>query len=88
MPCVYCNIVNRLCFWGSRPEAAWKRPILFLLSVVTVVGSSWVLWAFRSRPDAFILLVLAGAFVMVGALSVLVSIRGCNACVARLFGEI
>lgn len=88
MLCPYCSIVNRLCFWGPRPDAKWKRPILLLSAVVIGAGCSWVIWQFRSRPDALVLLMLAAFFVAVAALSILVSIHGCNACVARLFGEV
>lgn len=88
MACQYCSTINRLCFWGPRPEAGWKRPVLLLCSVAIVAGCSWVLWQFGSRPDAFLLLILSACIAGVGGLGILVCIHGCNACVARLFGEV
>jgi hypothetical protein len=88
MPCAYCKTVNRLCFWGPRQEARWKRPILLLCSITLALGFGAICWLFRSRPDALMLLVLSASLALAGGLGALVSVHGCDACVARLFGEV
>lgn len=88
MPCAYCKTVNRLCFWGPRAEAGWKRPVLLLCSLILALGFGALIWLFRDRVDALHFLVLAGIIALAGIIGIFVSLRGCNACVARLFGEV
>jgi peptidoglycan/LPS O-acetylase OafA/YrhL len=87
MSCACCKSVNTICFWGPRRPARWKRPVLFVLSLVAVVGLSALIWTFKARPDALFFNGLAAIFVLAGLLSVVVAVRGCDACVARLLGE-
>ena len=87
-PCSYCKVINKICFWGPRPEAMWKRPALLLFSVLLVVGFGVLAWWLVQRPDNGLIVILSSLLSLVGALGVAVSMRGCNACVARLFGEV
>lgn len=88
MSCAYCKTVNRLCFWGPRREASWKRPVLLLCSLALALGFGVLSWMLRSRPDAVLFLLLAVPLTLAGVFGAAVSVRGCNACVARLFGEV
>jgi hypothetical protein len=88
MPCAYCKPVNTICFWGPRPERPWKRPVLLVLSLILGVGFGSLLWLLQDRPDYVLFFAIGAPFTAVAALSVLVSVKGCSACVARLLGEV
>ena len=88
MSCSYCTVVNKLCFWGPRPEKEWKRPSLFLGSLLLCGGFGYLLWLLLGHENYFFFAVLAVPLVAGSVLGIVVAVRGCNACVARLFGEI
>ncbi len=87
-PCRYCTIVNTICFWGERPQAGWKRPLLLVLSLLINIGlaaSMIMAWA-QAATHAFFLLLALGLW-LVSLLGILVAWHGCDACVARLMGD-
>ncbi len=88
MSCGYCTLVNKLCFWGSRPEKDWKRPSLFFASLLLGGGFGYLLWLLRSHENYAFFASLAVPLVAGSVLGIVVAVRGCNACVARLLGEI
>lgn len=88
MMCAFCRTTNAICFWGPRPEAAWKRPLLALLSLALSSGCGELIWVFHDRRGSLPTLAIAAALMALGVYSLCVSMRGCNACVARLFGEV
>jgi hypothetical protein len=83
--CPVHHIVNSVCFWGPRPEKAWKRPLTALLSIPLIALGIAVIWL-TDDPGVFGwslgLMVTA-----MGFLGVTVAIVGCDACVARTFGD-
>lgn len=86
MPCRFCGTVNTLCYWGPRPVKAWKRPALLVGSVPIIVGSLAIAWAIFGQS---IIGVILGLFMSaVGAFRVVISLFGCDECVARFFGDI
>lgn len=87
MSCAYCRTVNTVCFWGPMKEKPWKRPALFVLSVLGSAGFGALLWLSWVNPEGIPLMALAGFLVAASILGILVSLHGCNACVARLFGS-
>jgi len=83
--CALCRIVAKVCFWGPRPERTWKRPILFVASLlITALGA--VVFA-PNLPNHLGLYALFGFVFLMGIFGIVVSIWGCNACVARVFGD-
>jgi hypothetical protein len=69
------------------PEKKWKRPVLLVLSLVGAIGFGALLWlAWTKATLGFGLLAIALTAVFL--LGVAVSLNGCNACVARLFGSV
>jgi len=87
--CATCKIVNKVCFWGEMPQKKWKRPALFILSIVLLVGGSY-LYSINEHPSShepftLVLLLLAVSILLFG---LLVSVIGCNSCVARIFGNV
>jgi hypothetical protein len=87
MPCPYCKTVNTVCFWGPMSEKPCKRPVLLVLALLGVVGFGALLWLAWSKAASVLFIALACLLVAVSVLGVLVSLKGCNACVARLFGS-
>jgi hypothetical protein len=90
--CHYRPIVARLAFWGPRRPAQWKRPVLFGCSLAGALGIGWILWTFRGRWAVWgrddLVFTLGVALLLLSILGLVVSIRACDACVARLCGDL
>ncbi len=86
--CTYCGIVNGVCFWGPYPEAHWKRPVLLLCAVLLLAGTATLFWLFHDNKNVTVLYVLGIPLAMLATLGLLVAARGCDACVARMFGSV
>lgn len=86
--CMYCKPVQRIAFWGALPEARWKRPVLLLLSVLLGGGIAWLTWRLHGDPKYTYFPLLSVPLAILTFLGLLVSINGCNACVARLMGDV
>jgi hypothetical protein len=86
--CPYCKVVNAICYWGPRPYAKWKRWVLLACAVPFAVSVPAALWLFGwTEVDMGTSALLAPLFLL-GILGVLVATHGCDACVARMFGEL
>jgi hypothetical protein len=87
MRCRFCSVVNTLCFWGPRPEQRWKRPWLFAICAVSLIV---LLTAVSMSREESVLVsyVFGPVLIAFSAWGIVVSIGGCDACVARLFGEL
>lgn len=84
--CKLCPLVAKLSFWGPRPERKWKRPGLFIASVLIAALSAFV---FVTRVSDFApTYALFAVLFVVGVFGITVSVFGCNACVARAFGDL
>jgi len=86
--CSYCKVVNTICFWGPRPQASWKRPVLVLCALPFFIGIPALFWVFLGRQEIGVLWLLGIPLFLLSVLGLLVALRGCNACVSRLFGEL
>ena len=85
-----CRPVRVLCFWGPRAEKKWKRPVLFLCSVPILALGLVPLFLPLAQGTVLQLLglyVLFGFILFIAVLGILVSLFGCNACVARLMAD-
>ena len=85
--CQFCPVVAKIAFWGPRPVRSWKRPVLFVfaLAILLVSGALIVIVPGPLSPFTwFGFVVLA----LVCILGLSTSIKGCDACVARLFGDL
>jgi hypothetical protein len=87
--CAYCNAVTHVCFWGPRPHAKWKRPVLLVASGVFAVGIPIVLvMTWKGATAGALTILLLGALVFAASsLGALVALTGCDACVARILGD-
>ncbi len=86
--CPTCKTVDVICFWGEMPESKWKRPFIFIASVLMLTGLTY--WQFfSSDPEAsetgakVISIIVALMFLV----ALVTSIFGCNKCVAKVCGS-
>jgi hypothetical protein len=86
--CNYCRIVQFVAFWGPQREATWKRPVLFICSLALVGVFAFATWVQLGQGESKVFVVLSVLLAALGFLGVLVALKGCNACVARLFGRV
>ncbi len=92
-PCPYCRPVNTLCFWGPRPQARWKRPALGLLSLLVNIGliALFIMlpagWSAGNLTSLMFLLLIVLIW-LASCLGVAVALFACDACVARLWGNV
>ena len=75
------------CFWGPRPEARWKRPVLLVISAGLTASIAALLWVCLDRADSGPLYLLGVPMLALSVLGLFVAIWGCATCVARLLGE-
>jgi hypothetical protein len=86
--CPTCKVVNTVCFWGEMPERKWKRPFVFVVSLLVLVGLTY--WQFFSTdPEAMetgakVISVVVGLMFLLGLIS---SVFGCEKCVAKVCGS-
>jgi hypothetical protein len=85
--CSYCRVVQFIAFWGPLREAKWKRPALLICSFLLGGGSAFVTWMLYGQEEYKFFPLLFVPLSALGFLGVLVAFNGCDACVARLFGN-
>jgi hypothetical protein len=85
--CPLCPVVARIAFWGPRPERSWKRPALFVFSLAILLVLGWLVVVVPGPHGAITWLGLV-VLALISVLGLSTSIRGCDACVARLFGDL
>lgn len=87
--CAHCWWINKLCFWGSRPPAQWKRPALLAVSLLGVVLACMSIVSYLlDAGDYFGMLFAVLVLGTLSWLGLIIGARGCDACVARLMGNI
>ncbi len=89
LTCSTCALVNTLCFWGDIPAKKWKRPALAILSIVILSGGGYLFsTSWSSTLQSPIVLLLTLVLVVLFTFSLILSIIGCDKCVAKIFGKI
>jgi len=71
---------------ASRGFVEARGPLFCALPFV--IGIPYLLWVFWERPNTGALWLLGVPLFLASVLGILVGFRGCNACVARLCGEL
>ena len=82
--CRYCGVVNRVCYGGPQRQAAWKRPLLVIISTLITVGVASFFFLAYDRPGVLFLYLFGTPLLAMSVMGLLVGIKGCEACVARL----
>jgi len=85
--CSCCQVVQFIAFWGALREAVWKRPVLFIFSLALGAGFAFATWVQLSKGESGVSIFLSALLAALGCLGVVVALKGCNACVARLLGS-
>jgi hypothetical protein len=85
--CLYCKVVETVCYWDPLPVQSWKRPALFLTSAAMTAGAVLALRLTVELGDVHFLSALSVLFMGFTLLGVAISFRGCDACVARFLGK-
>jgi hypothetical protein len=86
--CAHCWWINKICFWGHRQQARWKRPALFVVSLLGAALTCMTVLSYMLGAQdyfgMFAMLVLG----MLSSLGLIIAVRGCDECVTRLMGNI
>jgi hypothetical protein len=85
--CLYCKVVETVCYWDPMPVKGWKRPVLLLTSAALTACAVIALRLTMDRSDVQFLSALSALFMGFTLLGVAISFRGCDACVARFLGK-
>jgi hypothetical protein len=85
--CLYCKVVETVCFWEPPAQKSWKRPALFLTSAAFTAATVLAIRYMLSRGDLQFLTALSFLFMTFTLTGVAISFRGCDACVARFLGR-
>ena len=85
--CLYCHVVQLVSLGEPPPVKGWKRPLLLIaglaLTICTVLGLRFA-W---ERVDATFFAVVSCILMLIALLGVVISLRGCDLCVARFLGK-
>ena len=85
--CLYCHVVRFVSLGEPPPVKDWKRPLLLVagvaLTVCTVLGLRFA-W---ERADATFFAVVSCILMGMALFGVVISLRGCDDCVARFLGK-
>lgn len=85
--CLYCKIVETVCFWEPPAQKGWKRPALFITSAALTAVTVLAIHFMVERDDLQFLTALSFLFMAFTLTGVAISLRGCDACVARYLGR-
>jgi hypothetical protein len=85
--CLYCGFVKYMSLGDPPPVNRWKRPVLLIagtaLTVCTVLGLRFA-W---ERPDGTFFAAVSSILMIIALIGVVISLRGCDVCVARYLGK-
>ena len=87
--CAHCWWTKKVCFWGHRAPARWKRPALLVVSLLGVALTCMTILSYMLGAEGFYFGMFA--VLVLGTLSwvgLIIAARGCDTCVARLIGNI
>jgi len=85
--CLYCKVVETVCYWEPLPVKSWKRPALFVAAAALTALAVIALRLTLARGDVQFLSALSVLFMGFTLLGVAISFRGCDACVSRFLGK-
>lgn len=87
--CTTCRIVDTVCFWGDKPQKQWKRPTLFIISIMALLCGIVLLNINIGKSSMGPFTILLSSFLgFILVTGIVVSVIGCDRCVAKLIGDI
>jgi hypothetical protein len=85
--CLYCGFVQYVSLGDPPPVKGWKRPLLAIAGVALTVCTVLALRFAWERPDATFFAAVSSLLMLIALLGVVISLGGCDACVARYLGK-
>jgi hypothetical protein len=87
-PCGYCKSVASIGFSRPRPEKPWKRPVLLVVSCVSMLCFAGAIAYFLPELPHPLLFAVLLMFIAISLFGLAVAVKGCDACVSRLLGSL
>lgn len=85
--CVYCSLVQYVSLGEPPAVKGWKRPVLAVAGVALTVSTVMALRFAWERPDAMFFATVSVILMMIAVLGFVISLGGCDVCVARYLGK-
>jgi hypothetical protein len=85
--CLYCGLIQYVSLGDPPPVTKWKRPVLLVAGLALTVCTVLALRFAWERNDGTFFAAVSVIVMLVGLLGVVISVRGCDVCVARYLGK-
>lgn len=85
--CLYCGLVNYVSLGDPPPITKWKRPVLLVAGLALTVCTVLALQFAAERSDSGFFGAVSVLLLIIALVGVAISVRGCDACVARYLGK-
>jgi urea transporter len=85
--CLYCGLVQYVSLGEAPAVKSWKRPVLAVAGVALTICTVMALRFSWERADAVFFATVSVILMMIALLGVVISLRGCDPCVARFLGR-
>jgi hypothetical protein len=85
--CLYCKVVQFVSIGEPPPIKSWKRPLLLVAGTALTVCTVMALRFAWERAGATFFAAVTCLLMIIALLGVVISFRGCDACVARFLGK-
>lgn len=85
--CLYCKLVQFVSIGEPPPIKRWKRPLLLIAGIVLTASTVMALNFAWERAGATFFAAVSCLLMLIALLGVVISFRGCDACVARYLGK-
>ena len=85
--CLYCKFVQFVSIGEPPPIRSWKRPLLLVAGVVLTTCAVLALRFAWERAGATFFAAVSALLMLIALIGVVISFRGCDACVARFLGK-
>ncbi len=85
--CLYCRLVQYISLGEPPAKKGWKRPVLAVAGISLTACTVMALRFAWERPDAMFFATVSVILMLLALLGVVISLRGCDDCVARFLGK-
>jgi hypothetical protein len=85
--CLYCGLVQYMSLGDPPAVKGWKRPVLAVAGVALTICTVMALRFAWERADGVFFATVSVILMMIALLAVVISLGGCDHCVARYLGR-
>lgn len=89
--CKFCKISAHLPAWWTTETKAWKRWVLFLLSILLLTVIPFLIYSLikaESEQVTILFWVLSGVVWILSLLGLLIAVVGCDSCASKALGRL